>query len=49
MCFANMTPSYLIFDEDQVSLPSVRQYIHKRHGIKINTISPYNHGSLKAE
>ena len=28
---------------------SVMQYIYKRLGIKIETISPYNHGALKSE
>ena len=49
MCFANMPPSYLIFDEDQIFLSSVMQYIYKRLGIKVKTVSPYNHGSFITE
>ena len=49
MYFASMPPSHLIFDEDQTFLSSVMQYMYKRLGIKIKTISPYNHCSLKTE
>ena len=41
--------SYLIFDEDQAFLSSVLQQIYKRLGIKIKTITPFNHGSIKTE
>ena len=40
-------PFLFDFDEDQGFSSSVLQYIYKRLDIKINTISPYNHGSLK--
>ena len=47
--FCKHASPYLIFDEDQPFLPCVMQYIYKRLGIKIKTIIPYNHFSLKPE
>ena len=40
---------YLIFEEDQVFLSSVVQYIYKTLAIIIKTLGPYNHSSLKTE
>ena len=41
--------SYLIFNEDQVFLSNVIQYIYRSLGIKVKTICSYNHASLKTE
>ena len=47
--FCKMSHSCLIFNENQAFLSSIMPYSYKRLGIKLKTISPYNHGSLKAE
>ena len=41
--------SDLIFDKNQCFLSSVMQYIYKRLGVKMNTVSSYNHDSLRTE
>ena len=43
------TPEYIIMDQDSALMFTLMNYLFKRLGIKIKTISPYNHQSLQAE
>ena len=49
MCYVNMVPFLFNVWWGSSILSSVMQYIYKRLGIKVKTISTYNHGSLKTE
>ena len=42
-------PCCWFFDEDAAVLSNIIHYVYKNLGIKIKTISPYNHGSLILE
>ena len=42
-------PDYMIMDLDSAFMSSLMNYLFKRLGIKIKTVAPYNHQSLKAE
>ena len=42
-------PDYMIMDLDGAFMSSLVNYLFKRLGIKIKTVAPYNHQSLKAE
>ena len=43
------TPEYMIMDQDSALMSSLVSYLFKKLGIKIKTVGPYNHQSLKAE
>ena len=43
------TPDYMIMDQDSAFMSSLMNYLFKKLGIKIKTVGPYNHQSLKAE
>ena len=43
------TPDYMIMDQDSTFMSSLMNYLFKKLGIKIKTVSPYNHQSLQAE
>ena len=42
-------PEYIIMDQDSAFMSSLMTYLFHRFGIKIKTVSPYNHQSLQAE
>ena len=42
-------PDYMIMDLDSAFMSSLMNYLFKRLGIKIKTVAPYNHQSLKPE
>ena len=43
------TPEYMIMDQNSAFMSYLMKYLFKRLGIKIKTVSPYNHQSLQAE
>ena len=43
------TPEYMIMDQDSEFMSSLMNYLFNVLGIKIKTVSPYNHKSLQAE
>ena len=43
------TPDYMIMDQDSAFMSSLMNYLFMKLGIKIKTVSPYNHHSLQAE
>ena len=43
------TQDYIIMDQDSAFMSSLMNYLFKKLGIKIKTVGPYNHQSLKAE
>ena len=43
------TPDYITTDQDSAFMSSLMNYLFKKLGIKIKTVGPYNHQSLKAE
>ena len=42
-------PDYIIMDQDSAFISSLMTYLFHRLNIKIKTVAPYNHQSLKAE
>ena len=42
-------PEYIIMDQDSAFMSSLMTYVLNKFGIKIKTITPYNHQSLQAE
>ena len=42
-------PDYIIMDQNSAFMSSLMSYLFQRLNIKIKTIAPYNHQSLKAE
>ena len=45
----NCIQDYIIMDQDSVFMSSIINYLFKKFNIKIKTVAPYNHQSLKAE
>ena len=43
------TPEYIMMDQDNAFMSSLKNYLFKALGIKIKTVGPYNHKSLQAE
>ena len=42
-------PEYIIMDQDSTFMSSVMTYLLNKFGIKIKTVTPYNHQSLQTE
>ena len=42
-------PEYIIMDQDSAFMSSLMTYLFHKFDIKIKTVAPYNHQSLKAE
>ena len=42
-------PDYIIMDLDSAFMSSLMSYLFKKLGIRIKTVTPYNHQSLQAE
>ena len=42
-------PEYIIMDQDSAFMSSLMTYLLNEFGIKIKTVTPYNHQSLQAE
>ena len=43
------TPDYIFMDQDSAFMSSLMNYLFRKLGVKIKTLGPYNHQSLKAE
>ena len=42
-------PEYIIMDQDSAFMSSLMTYLLNKFGIKIKTVTPYNHQSLQAK
>ena len=42
-------PEYIIMDQDSAFMSSLMTYLLNKVGIRIKTVTPYNHQSLQAE
>ena len=42
-------PEYLIIDQDSAFMSTIMNHLFRRLNIKIKTVAPFNHKSLKAE